>query len=518
MRPPSAQIAQTFLEKKAVHWLGRFFDGLDADDGKHFPGFLNIVKLAVDAIPAHLSVAGWCLSEIDRNRERAGVRSATLDEKAEGFEPGVLRVVQGFFHELGGRLDRDAFHHLHELAVAGGVENLRNVEEKVSGVTLWNHLLQIFEREGGPTDRNSLFQGLLIGASVLLGLRGCRDFRRLTDRNSLFQGLLIGASVLLGLRGCRLMKWQAVSFIVVTMIGASLYDPEIVGKILGWIGIEREVTQFHTLKIPILLTLGMSFAAFVTALRMKEPPHPDIPTKKPLGQSIRDSFSRTFRAGSWVLHTPAALMLLLIGLSFDSIIRLYYTVGSLWLEVIGFDPFQMGIISVVGSFAGILAAVVGGKLILGRSPDFNFRFLTVLVFIGIFSLAFPIRFWSVLFLPALWFAMRLLHFFLSNYLNRVTNAENRATVLSFRGMSMNLTYGILTWAYGMQTLFLREKLSSGDGAQASEEAEEALAHLIFTEATKWWWVYLTGVLILLWLFRKVKIRKTWNEMLQVETR
>ena len=83
---------------------------------------------------------------------------------------------------------------------------------------------------------------------------------------------------------------------------------------------------------------------------------------------------------------------------------------------------------------------------------------------------------------------------------------------------MNLTYGILTWAYGMQTLFLREKLSSGDGAQASEEAEEALAHLIFTEATKWWWVYLTGVLILLWLFRKVKIRKTWNEMLQVETR
>jgi len=86
---------------------------------------------------------------------------------------------------------------------------------------------------------------LLIGASVLLGLRGCKNFRRhktkkkwekvprvrhivenilksrgdilkcifkqflemllemLTDRNSLFQGLLIGASVLPGLRGCK---------------------------------------------------------------------------------------------------------------------------------------------------------------------------------------------------------------------------------------------------------------------------------------------------------------------------
>jgi len=30
-----------------------------------------------------------------------------------------------------------------------------------------------------------------------------RDIRPITDRNSLFQGLLIGASVLLGLRGCR---------------------------------------------------------------------------------------------------------------------------------------------------------------------------------------------------------------------------------------------------------------------------------------------------------------------------
>lgn len=310
-----------------------------------------------------------------------------------------------------------------------------------------------------------------------------------------------------------LMKWQAVSFIIVTMVGASLYDPGVVQKGLSWIGIESEITQFHTLKIPILLTLGMAFAALITALRMSEPSGILPNEKKTLAESIRDSFRKTFKAGSWIIHTPAALMLLLIGLSFDSIVRLYYTVGSLWLEVIGYTPFQMGIISVVGSFAGILAASVGGKLILNYTPNFNFRFLTLLVFVGIFSLAFPIRFWSVLFLPALWFSMRLLHFFLSNYLNRVTNAENRATVLSFRGLSMNLTYGVLTWLYGLQTLYLREKLTGPEGPPQTEAAEEALAHQIFTGATKWWWVYLSAVLIALWVFRTVKIGKTWNEML-----
>ena len=78
---------------------------------------------------------------------------------------------------------------------------------------------------------------------------------------------------------------------------------------------------------------------------------------------------------------------------------------------------------------------------------------------------------------------------------------------------MNLTYGVLTWLYGLQTLYLREKLTGPEGPPPTEAAEEALAHQIFTGATKWWWVYLSAVLIALWVFRTVKIGKTWNEML-----
>lgn len=313
----------------------------------------------------------------------------------------------------------------------------------------------------------------------------------------------------------QLMIWQSIAFIVITLIGAAAYDPVSVNMTLKWFGFPANFVQAETLKFPIALTLGMSVAALFIALRMKEPPGFHVPTDLSLAQSIRASFRRTFQAGAWILKTPAALMLLLVGLSFDSIIRLYYTVGSIWMEVIGFQRFQMGYISVAGSIAGIIAALIGARLIHKHSPNFNFRLLEILIFIGIFSLAFPIRYWSVLFLPALWISMRLLHFFLSNYLNRVTDSKNRATVLSFRGLTMNLSYGIITCFYGWQTAILRKRHHAG-GGEAPDEHGDALTHQIFTDATQWWWVYLLVIIGALTIFQKFKIGKTWNELLPPE--
>lgn len=300
----------------------------------------------------------------------------------------------------------------------------------------------------------------------------------------------------------QLMKWQSVAFVGVTLVGAAVYDPDVVNRVAGWLGWERQFTQAETLKFPIYLTLGMALATLATALQFREPPGRLAPVTGGLGQAIGESFRRTFAAGGWILRTPAALLLILVGLFFDSIIRLYYTVGSLWLEVIGYEPRYFGLISVAGSLSGIASAAIGARLIISRQPGFNFALLSWLVLIGLVSLAWPIPYWSVLFLPTLWLAMRLLHFFLSNYLNRVTPSENRATVLSFRGLTMNLSYGLVTWGYAMQTHFLR-------GDAMGEDA----SHAVFAEAVAWWWVYFVVVLAGLWLYRRVKVGKSWNELI-----
>jgi hypothetical protein len=258
----------------------------------------------------------------------------------------------------------------------------------------------------------------------------------------------------------------------------------------------------------------MAVATLIVALKMREPAELRPECKLPLGQSIRRSFERTFVAGGWILRTPAALMLILVGLFFDSIVRLYYTVGSIWLEVIGYEPRWFGVISVVGSLTGILAAVIGARLIEKHSPNFNFRLLMFLILGGLVSLAFPIRYWSVVFLPCLWISMRFLHFFLSNYLNRVTTSENRATVLSFRGLTMNLSYGLATYLYGLQTAFIRGRIGPADPEVLSKAEKKDLGHRIFAEAVDGWWIYFVGVILFLWLFRHFYCRKSWNEMLK----
>lgn len=308
-----------------------------------------------------------------------------------------------------------------------------------------------------------------------------------------------------------LMKWQSIGFIAVTVIGASAYDPEAVNRLMRFVGCPFLFTQQVTLKFPIYLTFGMAIATLFVALRMKEPPELLPKCEVSLLPAVRRSFRRTFAAGGWILNTPAALMLILIGLFYDSIIRLFYTVGSIWLEVIGFEPRYFGLISVAGSLTGILAAVLGARMMARYAPGTNFRILTLLVLIGLLSLAFPVRYWSVVFLPALWLSMRLVHFFLSNYLNRVTDSEHRATVLSFRGLTMNLSYGMVTWMFGWQMAFFRKRIEAGGPAGAGGGTAD---HRIFEQVVQWWWIYFAVVVAGLWLFRRLRFRQTIDRMLE----
>jgi hypothetical protein len=54
----------------------------------------------------------------------------------------------------------------------------------------------------------------------------------------------------------------------------------------------------------------------------------------------------------------------------------------------------------------------------------------------------------------LFMSMRFLQFFLSHYMNAVVASEQRATALSFRGLSMNLAYGSITLLFGWHTGWL----------------------------------------------------------------
>jgi hypothetical protein len=99
--------------------------------------------------------------------------------------------------------------------------------------------------------------------------------------------------------------------------------------------------------------------------------------------------------------------------------------------------------------------------------------------------------------------MYLLRFFQSHYLNRITTSDQRATVLSFKGLSMNLAYGIVGVLYSLLVGRLRYTLAPAVTGAATEKLEAAA----FTAAMAWFpWAFAAALAIVLvyvvWTLRR----------------
>ena len=53
---------------------------------------------------------------------------------------------------------------------------------------------------------------------------------------------------------------------------------------------------------------------------------------------------------------------------------------------------------------------------------------------------------------------------------------------------MNLSYGIMTWAFGLQTKILMEKLGPANPEAMLQAERDELGHQVFAEAASWWWM------------------------------
>src|SRR6185295_14123143 len=102
---------------------------------------------------------------------------------------------------------------------------------------------------------------------------------------------------------------------------------------------------------------------------------------------------------------------------------------------------------------------------------------------------------GVLFVVPFWLAMRSLHYFLSQYLNSISDSAHRATVLSFKGLTMNLAYGLVMWLYGMQTAWLRKEHAPDLAGLSKETTDVKLLSLAMP-----WWPWIFGTLALLLMF------------------
>lgn len=294
-----------------------------------------------------------------------------------------------------------------------------------------------------------------------------------------------------------LIRWQSIGFVISSILGALLYDPSTLGRVASWVGIDWTPPRSLTLRLPVLLTLLTGAGALVIAMRLRDaaPPAPGGPWKEKIAATWRG----IREASSWIWRTPAALSLLVIGLFFDSLIRLFYTVASPFYRLIGIPDAFFGFVGAAAALTGIASAALGAAVLRRANAGQSFALVAALTLIGCLGFAFPIPWFGLLLIAPFWLAMRLLHFFLTHFLNPITPSEKRATVLSFRGLTMNLAYGGLTLAYGALSAWLDGRLpASSSGSDRTLE--------VFAASARWWtpWFLVSGLIA--WLFIRWRCR------------
>lgn len=297
------------------------------------------------------------------------------------------------------------------------------------------------------------------------------------------------------------MRYKSIAFIVAMSLGAAVYDPASMNRFLHWIGLDINLSQAITLRFPLYLTLVMAILALLSTLRMKEPHRENALVcldHKTCGKSVIQAFKLTIKAGKWILNTPFALVIILSAMIFDHIIRMIVTLDSQYFRIIDLPEATFGLIGSGFSVLGIFIPRIALKLAENHKPAFNLGLTSIIALIGLFGMALFLPIVGLLPTMILFCAFFLVGFFVSYYLNQITNSNQRATVLSFKGLSLNGAYGLIGIFYSLLVAMQRSRLLK---SQPDLQGEN-LKNSVFIESFRWFPWYFIVMFGLLLIFAR----------------
>ncbi len=258
----------------------------------------------------------------------------------------------------------------------------------------------------------------------------------------------------------RLMQFGGLATIVAMITGSLVYSPDLFNTVGSWLGRSPQLTFAETFRLPIWLTFLSACGAIGVTLAMREPQNAATP--KPVG--LLEPFRQTIRTGGWILANPLVLVVIAAGVLFDQPIRQLLVVSSQLYARIAIPELFFGVISAGTAVIGLFAAAPMRRLATLQSPRANFWLLVAVVTVGLAGTALLIPWWGVGFFMLLSLSMRLLMFLQSHYLNQLVDSQHRATVLSFRGLAVNVSYGLMSLAFaGAVTAVERAAPNTGQG-------------------------------------------------------
>jgi MFS family permease len=298
------------------------------------------------------------------------------------------------------------------------------------------------------------------------------------------------------------MRLRSIGSIVTMTIGALLYDPHAVNRLLAWVGSSLTVSQQVTMRFPIYLTLVLAVFATVTALKMTEERGDEGDGS---GFGTLAAFRMTWEAGRWIARTPFAMAIILFGMCYDHSLRMIATMTSQYFRLIDLPEASFGAIGSLIALLGLLTPKIAEYMIEKNSPTANMFWVSAISLLGLFGLTGFFPYWGLLPMALIFIAMMFVSFFTSHYLNRITASRQRATVLSFQGMAFNLAYGLIGFFFAM----LIARLRQGAGATHPGWPQAAIEDLAFRGAIGWfpWYTMVCLALTMVYCMYRLKGRE-----------
>jgi MFS family permease len=284
-----------------------------------------------------------------------------------------------------------------------------------------------------------------------------------------------------------LARFQALGFIIAMSTGAALYDPRLMEGLCRFFGFSISLTQETTMRFPLYATLILSLFACLATLGMEEIAQTNDTSEDAPGRipQVKQAFHLTFTAGAWIFKTPFVLSVILFGMLFDGIIRMVITLSSQYYRMIQLPEALFGIIGSMVAMLGFIVPRIARKIAEKKAPAQGLWITAALTISGLTTMSFfwP---WTGL-LPALitFSAMYFNGFFVSFYVNRETASEQRATVLSFKGLSYNLSYGILGTGYALLLKIKKQALEPELFLENRDMGPAMLDNIVFKQSFTW---------------------------------
>jgi MFS family permease len=291
-------------------------------------------------------------------------------------------------------------------------------------------------------------------------------------------------------------RYTSLAFFFAMMTGSAFYDHEFVNSCINSIGINYAISEEQAIKAPIFLTFLSSLVVLYASISMK-----DTFAGEKIGAEkiMRKSFQKTLQAGTWIWKTPLPFAILIAAMALDNIIRQFLTIASAYWNVIDLPVATFGLVasgmSLMGIFIPRLARHLGDRY----SPHKNFFILCLVLSVGLWGIGFAIPYWGILPAILLYATMQIMNYLVSRYLNEQATSERRATVLSFRGLSTNLSYGAVSLLYSGLIAWI--KLSEINPTKIDNQ------DLVFVEALGWFPGYFLFTVLMVVVVYNLRFRK-----------